>query len=104
MGGLFFSRVPTWEACVADAKDIDLVVNCAAMSSPRQCEDDEKLAKSINVPSARAVFHFPIPSSSVALFTCPTQANHPFTHSLITTPGGVHTCDHTFSGFSKHPP
>lgn len=43
------------EACIAHAtKDapLDLVVNCAAMSSPGKCEKDEKLATAINVPAA----------------------------------------------------
>ena len=43
------------EACVADVtKDapLDLVVNCAAMSSPGQCEKDTARATAINVPSA----------------------------------------------------
>ena len=42
------------EACIADATKtapLDLVVNCAAISSPGQCEKDEKLARDINVPA-----------------------------------------------------
>lgn len=44
------------EACIADATKggatLDLVVNCAAMSSPAQCEKDEHRATAVNVPTA----------------------------------------------------
>ncbi|CAI5509800.1 unnamed protein product [Closterium sp. Naga37s-1] len=39
-------------ACIAEFGLPDVVVNCAAVSVPRQCESDPALAMRINVPSA----------------------------------------------------
>ena len=39
------------DACVSAMAPLDLVVNCAAMSSPGKCEKEAKLAMALNVPT-----------------------------------------------------
>ena len=39
------------DACVSAMAPLDLVVNCAAMSSPGKCEKEAELAMALNVPT-----------------------------------------------------